>query len=797
MNHSQLQNRKKAKKGFSIIEVILAGSILALIVFGIVSAWLYGQHALVKSGDTGRGVAIASEGIEIMRNLRDFDFGILQDGTYALSNNGSGWILVPNDKETIGAYKRYLTIASDGISKRNITSTVEWTNVDGSPGIISSNTVLTNWQQQIRRPVKSTTLQITEVVASPAETSVTITWKTNKLASSRVQYGTTASYGSLTPVTDLSPMVLNHSVTISGLLMATTYHFRVTSVDATGAQAYSNDATFTTNADATAPVISNIVATPSETGVVITWDTNEASSSYVDYGTDDSYGTTTPEIDNVTRVTSHTVTITGLTANTLYHFRVNSTDASVNTATSSDDTFTTTATAVVISNVQIAATSVTYFTVTWTTNVPADTRIISGNDSFAPITIDTVPLVTSHEVTVSGLEPCALYNKLTIESYSTSSSDVESVADITTGGCPATVVYTQEAANIRDIEVIAVRPYESGDLASYVYALNSTGENSPELSTFTIAGSGTIDNEHNKDASELNNDGIAASAQIFALRNYLYVLSSKGSPVKVYDIGSSPDHPNYLRAFEFTLAADPQSIYIKEVTISGELATIMLIGYQEGVDIFRMTPHLDEGSPANPLNPLEDPSVWTRIGQLTFDVNKVNPKDIWVSDSFHAENVVHVLSPEYIFKTTIATGSYDHVMDRAEFNGSEYPLQLAGNNATNDLFATGAFDMRIMQVDSFDFLNLDYSAKTAAVSKTFTVGPYVFINTKDAGKDYRALSIDVDSNIATQQDVLGLSDVYDSTYYEATAGSSIGYMEYSHLIFYSKKNKILIIDPNL
>jgi phosphodiesterase/alkaline phosphatase D-like protein len=107
----------------------------------------------------------------------------------------------------------------------------------------------------------------------------------------------------------------------------------------------SSDQTFTTSAapDTTAPVISNVVATPAETSVVITWDTNENASSIVDYGPTNSYGTSTAETDTSPRVTSHSVTITGLTASTTYHYRVKSNDASSNLATGSDGTFTTSA----------------------------------------------------------------------------------------------------------------------------------------------------------------------------------------------------------------------------------------------------------------------------------------------------------------------------------------------------------------------------------------------------------------------------------------------------------------------
>lgn len=89
--------------------------------------------------------------------------------------------------------------------------------------------------------------------------------------------------------------------------------------------------------DTTPPVISNIQATGITTsGANITWTTDEASNSVVEYGLTTSYGSTA---SNAANVTSHSIPLSGLAANTLYHYRVSSTDASANTATSSDRTF--------------------------------------------------------------------------------------------------------------------------------------------------------------------------------------------------------------------------------------------------------------------------------------------------------------------------------------------------------------------------------------------------------------------------------------------------------------------------
>ncbi len=95
--------------------------------------------------------------------------------------------------------------------------------------------------------------------------------------------------------------------------------------------------------DSTDPVISSVASgTPTDSVTTITWTTDEAASTQVSYGATISYGTTTTETDTSTRVTSHSVLLSGLTACTTYHYKVISSDASSNSAESSDATFITT-----------------------------------------------------------------------------------------------------------------------------------------------------------------------------------------------------------------------------------------------------------------------------------------------------------------------------------------------------------------------------------------------------------------------------------------------------------------------
>lgn len=92
--------------------------------------------------------------------------------------------------------------------------------------------------------------------------------------------------------------------------------------------------------DTTAPVISAVAAGPVYlSSATLTWTTDEASSSQVEYGLTASYGSSSALAGAL--VTSHSVVVTGLNQGTLYHFRVKSSDASANQAVSSDGTFTT------------------------------------------------------------------------------------------------------------------------------------------------------------------------------------------------------------------------------------------------------------------------------------------------------------------------------------------------------------------------------------------------------------------------------------------------------------------------
>ena len=241
-------------------------------------------------------------------------------------------------------------------------------------------------------------------------TAATITWTTDQPSSSQVAYGPTASYGSTSALA--STLVSSHSVTLTGLTAGTTYNFQVISINSAGTQATSTNSSLTTTGTPAAPVISSVAATTiSSSSATITWTTDQATSSLVNYGTTAAYGSAST-IDN-TRVTSHSITLTGLASNTTYNYQVVSSNSAGTQAISANFTFSTgtpTGPAATVSFVVAWGVTSTQATVTWSTDVPATTQLAFGTTTaLGQLSPLQSTLATSHGVTLTGLAPGTTY----------------------------------------------------------------------------------------------------------------------------------------------------------------------------------------------------------------------------------------------------------------------------------------------------------------------------------------------------------------------------------------------------
>ena len=159
-------------------------------------------------------------------------------------------------------------------------------------------------------------------------------------------------------------------------------------------------------ADRTAPDLTELsVSDIGNTELTVNWTTDEAATSYVDYGLDEDYGTV---VGSASLTTSHVVTLTGLTSNTTYLFRVYSADASGNTGQITQNTVTT---ASVTSAGSVTITNTVTNTVTQTqTQTETITKIITDTtppsikiDPLDKKVYETAPVVSGSSTDDRGL----------------------------------------------------------------------------------------------------------------------------------------------------------------------------------------------------------------------------------------------------------------------------------------------------------------------------------------------------------------------------------------------------------
>jgi hypothetical protein len=138
---------KYPQSGQSLVEVILASALLAIVLSVFTFALIYGRETVALSGSKGRASLLAEEGLEAVRNIRDENFNNLQDGAFGLAVNGNYWQFEANSDST-GIFTRQIIVASvdNSTSTKEITSTVTWQQNVQRPGSITLTTILNNWK---------------------------------------------------------------------------------------------------------------------------------------------------------------------------------------------------------------------------------------------------------------------------------------------------------------------------------------------------------------------------------------------------------------------------------------------------------------------------------------------------------------------------------------------------------------------------------------------------------------------------------------------------------------------------
>jgi len=135
----------QARKGFSLVEVLLAVSIFGLIVTVLTGGLIYGQQSTAMAGMRSRAAILADEGLEATRNIRDENYSNLTDGTFGLTISGNQWGFL-GTSDTTDIFGRGVTISAVDANRKLVTSAVSWQQNQQRAGSVVLTTYLTNWK---------------------------------------------------------------------------------------------------------------------------------------------------------------------------------------------------------------------------------------------------------------------------------------------------------------------------------------------------------------------------------------------------------------------------------------------------------------------------------------------------------------------------------------------------------------------------------------------------------------------------------------------------------------------------
>ena len=245
---------------------------------------------------------------------------------------------------------------------------------------------------------------ITEApTVTPDSYSATVLWRTERIASSFVEYSTSAD--ALDNEQGTADLIESHEIKVTGLQPETKYYYRVKSIDIDENVAYSNVDTFTT---LEAPRVLELKISDIKLfDAIVSWKTNKDTTAIIEYGPTSDYGFTYTDTTG-SLAKSHTVKLENLSDSTTYHLRISGVDSSGNPISSDDYTFITLTFPEVI-DVSYENKAEGQTEVFWTTNVPTTSAVEYYSEKIPPKTQGNAALSTEHAILLFGLEDATTY----------------------------------------------------------------------------------------------------------------------------------------------------------------------------------------------------------------------------------------------------------------------------------------------------------------------------------------------------------------------------------------------------
>lgn len=144
------------KKGFSLLELVLAVALFSLGSFALASMIIDSGISTQTNTDRINSLLYTKEGIEAVFSIRDLNWSNLVDGEYYLDHSSGAWVLATtsNPADYIISdtkYRRAVGIisSSTALYLKEASVNVSWSQNSGRISSTTQNILLSNWQSII------------------------------------------------------------------------------------------------------------------------------------------------------------------------------------------------------------------------------------------------------------------------------------------------------------------------------------------------------------------------------------------------------------------------------------------------------------------------------------------------------------------------------------------------------------------------------------------------------------------------------------------------------------------------
>lgn len=137
--------RSRNLPGQSLVEVLISITLITFIAVNLLSLLTNRLQIMTLTRKSIKAMALAEEGLEATRIIRDAGWNLMASGTHGLALSNGAWGF-QGASDLTEDFTRTVTISNSALNEKTINVAVAWTSPSGEITNYSLDTLLTNWR---------------------------------------------------------------------------------------------------------------------------------------------------------------------------------------------------------------------------------------------------------------------------------------------------------------------------------------------------------------------------------------------------------------------------------------------------------------------------------------------------------------------------------------------------------------------------------------------------------------------------------------------------------------------------